>query len=324
MYCVFSKYYPHFEDEYSYFSDYNILTLVSGVQIIRYRKYYIDKYGKDEFLKKYKNFDVFYKEYIYSGIILFIIVFLVNFFLIIYMIRTYQSYKLENEENYSLILSGKIEQNKLERDITNPNYTENNTLSKTKTREIIEKYKKIDDKNFEEEKRQSIEKEKKDLIIKELSINDVDINFTFELSEYYETINEINSLEKEIDFLNYRITKNKCCCCCLCCCCFCGKCFGCCCCNCCNKDKTTNRKIKAREDRRKLKQKLEKMNLKNNEYNPLYILTLKNKKDYETIYNKYPHNSLLIVLVICAKKIKIKIIFIYIKLLNLKILFEKI
>ena len=108
MYCIFFKYYPHFDDEYSLFSDYNLLTLVSGVQIIRYRKYYINEFGKDAFLKKYKNFDVFYKEYIYSGILLLIFVFVVNFFLIIYLIRKYESYKLKHQENFPLILSGEI------------------------------------------------------------------------------------------------------------------------------------------------------------------------------------------------------------------------
>ena len=80
MYCIFYKYYRDYEEEYSIIFDYNILSLVSGVQIIRFRKYYIDLYGKEQFLKNYKDFDVIYKEYLFTGTILFILTFLINFF----------------------------------------------------------------------------------------------------------------------------------------------------------------------------------------------------------------------------------------------------
>ena len=46
MYCIFYKYYREYEEEYSLFFDYNILSLVSGVQLIKFRKYYISFFGK--------------------------------------------------------------------------------------------------------------------------------------------------------------------------------------------------------------------------------------------------------------------------------------
>ena len=220
MYCIFFKYYSHYEDEYSLFFDYNLLTLVSGVQIIRFRKYYINEYGKEAFLEKYKNFDVFYKEYFYSGALLFIFVFLVNFFLIIYMIRSYETYKLKNQENFHLILSGPIKPRKPSLDskqlkdedkkeikiIYNENeieLTENNLIEEQK----LEKEKAIKEKE---------EREKKDLILEELGMqnkmDDIDIDFTFKLSDYYQKIEEINSLEKEYKIYRHRLDRNKCSC----------------------------------------------------------------------------------------------------------------
>ena len=289
MYCIFFKYYPQYEDEYSYF-DYNLLTLVSGVQIIRYRKYYIDKYGKEAFLEKYKNFDVFYKEYIFSGTILFIFVFLINFIWIIYLIRTYESYKLETQENYSLILSGEINHNK------NLKEKENlKTEDKKQDKEIedIYQYQRQDtEKNvvidINEEEDYSDEK-MKDKIFEELNIRDriedVDINFTFELSEYYKKIEDINSSRKEYTKLRYKTEKNKCCC--RCCCCFCTSCFICCCCPCCNKNKITEKKdnINIKNSLLKTKLKIDKKSKRNQ----LYIITFKYEENFKRIYNKYPH-----------------------------------
>ena len=46
MYCIFYKYYREPEENFSFFFDYNILSLVSGVQLIKFRKYYINSFGK--------------------------------------------------------------------------------------------------------------------------------------------------------------------------------------------------------------------------------------------------------------------------------------
>ena len=109
MYCIFYKYYRDYEEEYSIFFDYNILSLVSGVQIIRFKKYYINLYGKEEFLLNYKDFDVIYKEYLFTGTIIFIVTFLINFSFALYLRKTYKLHIIENPEikNYTLILSGK-------------------------------------------------------------------------------------------------------------------------------------------------------------------------------------------------------------------------
>ena len=111
IYYIFYKYYDELEDkeEYLLFEDYNLLSIVSGVQIIKFRKYYINKFGKEDFLEKYKNFDVIYKEYIYSGTIVFIATFLINFFFIIFLRKDYKIYKINNPEikDFTLFLSGK-------------------------------------------------------------------------------------------------------------------------------------------------------------------------------------------------------------------------
>ena len=158
MYNIFYKYYRDYEEEYSIF-DYNILSLVSGVQIIRFRKYYIDLYGKEEFLLNYKDFDVIYKEYLITGTIIFIIAFLINFSFVLYLQKIYKLHRIENPEikNYTLILSGKdvpfVKYEEMEND-------ENNEINDKKT---------------------AI----KNQLLNELNVRDADINFTLKLSEYY-------------------------------------------------------------------------------------------------------------------------------------------
>ena len=292
MYCIFFKYYPHVEDEYSLFSDYNLLTLVSGVQIIRYRKYYINEYGKEAFLEKYKNFDVFYKEYFYSATILLIFSFLVNFFLIIYLIRKYESYKLKHQDHFNLILSGDIiddiksQESKKEKIEIKINYEDNETEKALAEKKILDEAK--NEKEEVEKEEGFTEEDKRQLILRKLALEDkkedVDIDFTFKLSEYYEKIEEIKSYEKEYIYLHHRVTRNKCCCCCRCCCCFCWRCFKCCCCPCCNKSRI--REVIKNKNKEELIRKLEAV--KFNECNPLYIIKLKNKRDYENLYDRYP------------------------------------
>ena len=114
---------------------------------------------KGDFLDNYENFDVIYKEYLFTGTIIFIIVFLINFAFMLYLQKVYKLYRIENPEikNYSLILSGKSVPylNKDEND------NDENANMNSKKESIINK------------------------IIKELDIKDTDINFTFKLSKYY-------------------------------------------------------------------------------------------------------------------------------------------
>ena len=202
MYCIFYKYYREYEEKYSLFFDYNILSLVSGVQLIKFRKYCIFFFGKNNFLENYKNFDVIYKEYLFTGTIIFIIVFLINFAFMLYFQKIYKLYRIENPEikNYSLILSGKS--------VPYLNKDENDN----------------DENANMNSKKESI----KNKIIKELDIKDTDINFTFKLSKYYEKMEEFKILKNKKYILQYKVNRNKCCC--HGCCCFCGRCF-CCCCN---------------------------------------------------------------------------------------------
>ena len=120
LYCIFFKYYKENDDDiFSLLEDYNLLSIVSGVQIIKFRKNYIELYGKEEFLEQYKDFDVFYKEYIFSGVIPLIVAFSINLYFIFYLRRVYKSYKIDHPEikNYSLIFSGKIEENPIKENL---------------------------------------------------------------------------------------------------------------------------------------------------------------------------------------------------------------
>ena len=259
MYCIFYKYYRDYEEDYSLFFDYNILSLVSGVQIIKFRKYYIESFGKDAFLDKYKNFDVIYKEYIFTGTIIFVVTFIISFAFLLYLRRTYKLFRIENPEirNYTLILSGK--------DVPY-----------------------IHNKKYETEENMSINGKKKSVkneILNTLNVNneEADINFTFKLSKYYEKMKEYDLLRQEKYKTLYRINKNKCCC--YACCCFCGMCFCC----CCKKDKLNNKKLIINEQIDEIKKELNEI-INNEKYNPLHIITFKNKEDYERVYSSYPRS----------------------------------
>jgi len=269
MYCIFYRYYRDYEEEYSIF-DYNILSLVSGVQIIRFRKYYIDLYGKDKFLENYKNFDVIYKEYVFTGTIIFIIAFLINFSFVLFLQKAYKLYRIENPEikNYTLILSGKdvpcINNKEIEND-------ENNEINDKKT---------------------AI----KNKLLNELNVKDADINFTFRLSEYYEKMEEFIKLQTDKYMVQYKINREKCCC--HGCCCFCSKCFCC----CCSRNSLLKKEKNIEDKIEDLKTEMNKIKEKE-EYNPLYIITFENKEDYDEAYAKYPHSYIKNILKnICNKK----------------------
>ena len=112
----FLKYYQDLEVDCSLFFECDILSLASGVQIIKFRRYYIQEHGKQEFLRNYKNFDVIYKEYIHIGVTCFVIAFLINFSYILYSMKVFREYKkgteLEEFLLYGLVNYDHTESNK--------------------------------------------------------------------------------------------------------------------------------------------------------------------------------------------------------------------
>ena len=260
MYCIFYKYYRDYEDEYSLFFDYNLLSLVSGTQIIRFRKYYIEINGKDEFLEKYRNFDVIYKEYIFTGTIVFIVAFLSNFIFVLYLLKTYKLFKIRNPEmkNYTLILSGK------EVPYINGNESQNDENVAINNKETATKNK----------------------ILNTINVRDADINFTFKFFKYYEKMEKMVELREKKYKIQYRINKNKCCC--YACCCFCGCCFCCCC-----------KKKRLIEHEQNIDKKIDQLKKEMNEiksngiYNPLHIITFNDKNDYDRVYSQYPHSYII-------------------------------
>ena len=145
----------------------------------------------------------------------------------------------------------------------------------------------IDDKNNKEK----VEKERiKNYITNILNINPKNIeyiNFTLKLKDYYENMEKLSEKNQEKYKIQHKRQKNKLCyfeyff--------FCRGLWYCCC----------NRKSKLSKEVEDSIQKeingiigdLEKK-IKTKEYNPLYIITFKNKKDYEYVYSKYPHSYL--------------------------------
>ena len=135
IYKIFFKYYNDYEEEYSLFFDYNLLSV--------FRKYYIETHGKEEFLEKYKNFDVFYIEYSYVGIALFAVVIIINFIFLIIAMREYRKFKNKNITNYNtLIFSGSDENEKEEiiESTENKDKDINNKKVKILSVEEIKKY----------------------------------------------------------------------------------------------------------------------------------------------------------------------------------------
>ncbi len=272
MYCIFYKYYQDYEEEYSLFFDYNLLSLISGVQIIRFRKYFIQNNGKKAFLEKYEHFDVIYKEYIFTGTIVFIIVFLINFIFLLYLRRVYQLFKINKPEikNFTLIISGE--------DVpyinNNESQNEENTAMNDKEAAV------------------------KNEILKKLNVKNEDVEdifFTSKLYKYYENMEEMIKLREDKYKIQYRINKKKCCC--YVCCCLCSCCFDCCC--------GKNKRLKDQEENidgkiETLKKEMSEINNKRI-YNPLHLIIFQNKKDYERIYSQYPHSYIISSIKSCFK-----------------------
>ena len=270
IYCIFYKYYREYEEEYSLFFDYNILSLVSGNQLIKFRKFYIEFFGRKKFLKNYEDFDVIYKEYMFTGTLVFIIAFLINFGFMLYLQKIYKLYRIANPEikNYSLILSGK-----------NVPYVQKDAIENNEN-------------SLMNEQKESV----KNKILKDLNIKDADINFTFKLSKYYENMEKFNILKNNKAILQYKVNRNKCCC--HGCCCFCGMCFCC----CCKKNKYTQKIHNIDNEIEDIKKEMN--DIKEQEiYNPLHIITFYNKEDYEAVYSSYPHSYIKnLIKNICKKK----------------------
>ena len=215
IYNIFKKYYQDLEVKCSLYFECNILYLASGSQLKNFRNYYIETFGKEAFLEKHKNFDVIYKEYTFTGLVLFILAFIIDFFYILYLQRSYKEFQLEYPEikNYSLILSGNL-----------PYLEEKDTKNKTK---------------------QEIEKLKDDIkeqILEKLHIEKADINFTLKLSDYYEKMEKLVNKRKEVIELQHHVNNKECfykelCCCC-------GICYCC----CCSKNTLENKKTIINEE----------------------------------------------------------------------------
>ena len=268
IYCIFFKYYQDLEAECDLFFECDILSLASGVKIRKFRKYYINTFGKEAFLDKYINFDVIYREYIFSGTILLIIIFIMDIIYIIYLRNSYKSYIIEYPEinNYTLILSGKdldtIESEKITND--------NDNISEKRKNEIMEKIKSI------------LKKEPEEIVP------------TLKLSDYYEKLDELNENKKKLYELEDLVDeKTKC---------FKFYCFYVCFCCCCSKNNFKDKKDKIEKDILNITNELEQKE-KIKEYNPLYIITFKNKDDYNNSYSEFPHSYLKQAIKnICCKK----------------------
>ena len=153
---IFFEYYKKVKDEMNEYYYYDILTLTSGSQVIKFRKFYIENYGENEFLKKYQNFDVFYIKY---GIYYFIASYFINIIFMLYLRKDYQKFKIENPEinDYTLILSGE----KINFD--NKNENEGDLLKNKKTLKINGKIFEVDD-----------------------------VTYTYKSSEYFENLKKLN------------------------------------------------------------------------------------------------------------------------------------
>ena len=153
---IFFEYYKKVKEEMNEYYYYDILTLTSGSQVIKFRKFYIENYGENEFLKKYQNFDVFYIKY---GIYYFIASYFINIIFMLYLRKDYQKFKIENPEinDYTLILSGE----KINFD--NKNENEGDLLKNKKTLKINGKIFEVDD-----------------------------VTYTYKSSEYFENLKKLN------------------------------------------------------------------------------------------------------------------------------------
>ena len=300
IYNIFFNFYRKYEEEYSLIYDSNLLLIITGTQIIRFREFYIEIYGKEAFLKKFKNFDVFYKEYLISFFIIFGTAILYNIIMIIISYRDYRKFKSPGN---TLILSGSDEPdeiiekdpdiNKIESSEENNNNSNNNKKIKiTKTKIYSE------------------EEIKEKIGIKE----NIEIQFTKKCSQYYECLEELDELYEKISLLEYKNSKkskneciphaicdlNSCIFGCFCSFCYCCKCW---CCKC----RIENKKKEIIDTLNKIDEfeKNQSINEQKEQINPVYLITFKNKddmEDYNKVYKKFPSFYLWYKIKTCCKK----------------------
>ena len=184
IYNIFFNFYRKYEEEYTLLYDSNLLLVISGTQIIRFRDFFIEIYGKDAFLEKYKYFDVFYQEYYFSFYFIFGIAILFNFINIIISYKDYQKFKQDNNSDYkTLILSGSDEPDEeIEQENQDVNIIENSE-EKSKEKNIVKKTKIL----TEEEIKKKIDIQ-----------NDIEIQFTKKCSNYYENLEKMDKLDEKL------------------------------------------------------------------------------------------------------------------------------
>lgn len=202
IYNIFFNFYRKYEEEYSLIYDSNLLLIITGTQIIRFREFYIEIYGKEAFLKKFKNFDVFYKEYLISFFIIFGTAILYNIIMIIISYRDYRKFK---KPGNTLILSGSDEPDEIiEKD---PDINKIESSEENNNNSNINNNKKI---KITKTKIYSEEEIKEKIGIKE----NIEIQFTKKCSQYYECLEELDELDEKISLLEYKNSKkskNECC-----------------------------------------------------------------------------------------------------------------
>ena len=295
IYNIFFNFYQKYKEEYTLIYDSNLLLVISGTQIIRFRDFYIEIYGKKDFLEKFKYFDVFYQEYYFSFYLLFGLVILFNFINIIISYRDYQKFKPDDSSNYNLILSGSDEPDEeIVQEVQEVNIFENieNSEEKNKEKKIIKKTKVFTENEI-----------KKKIKVQ----SNIQIKYTKKCSDYYENLEKINKLDEKLSIAEYRIHKDKCCCHTICgftCCCLCSCCFCCNCC-CCKRDKLDllkNEIIKKKEEIANQLDKIDKSDEDNVQINPVYLISFENKDDYDKVYKMYPSFYLLYKIKTCCRK----------------------
>ena len=293
IYNIFFNFYRKYEEEYTLIYDSNLLLVISGTQIIRFRDFYIEIYGKKAFLEKFKYFDVFYQEYYFSFFFLFCLVILFNIINIIISYKDYQEFQEEHSlEHKTLILSGSDEPDEeIAKEVNEVNIIENSE-EKNKEKKIMKKTKVFTENKIKEK----------------IGVQDnIEIIFTKKCSDYYENLEKLDKLDEELSIAEYRIHKEKCCChtflCCTCCC-LCDCCF-CCNCWCCKNDKLNYLKDKIIGKKKEIAKQLDKIDeyeQENVQINPVYIISFKNTDDVDKVYKKYPSLYLWYKIKTCCKK----------------------
>ena len=295
IYNIFFNFYRKYEEEYTLLYDSNLLLVISGTQIIRFRDFFIEIYGKNAFLEKFEYFHVFYVEYFFSFFLLFGSVIIFNFIKIITSYKDYQEFQTDDSLNHkTLILSGSDEPDEeIFQEVQEANILENSEEDKEK--KIMKKIKVFTENEIKEK-------------IEKIGVqNNIEIQFTKKCSDYYENLEKMEKLDEKLSIAEYRIHKEKCCCHTIfgfTCCCLCGRCF-CCNCWCCKNDKLIKLKNEINDKKKEIANELDKIDeleKKNVQINPVYLISFENTEDYDKVYKKYPSFYLWYKIKTCCRK----------------------